>query len=119
MISSFRLTAFILAIFVAVSSCGGDDNGPTGPDPQPPATQPPATQPPATQPPASGSACTVGKVLEPGESCTYSGGTFEVRSDGFGCVGSGSICAGQGLNLGSFSASKISGTTNWKINALP
>ena len=63
--------------------------------------------------------CSVGLRLGPGESCRHDDGTsfftFEVRSDGFGCVGG--ICAGTSLNLNDFSATK-SGDT-WTIVSLP
>ncbi len=55
--------------------------------------------------------CAVGQVLNPGSSCTYSGGTFEVLSNG--CVrlsglGSGTLCA-QSINYNGFQASRQSG----------
>ena len=72
-----------------------------------------------------GGACVVGLELSPGQFCTVDipgisvgSNRFEVRSDGRGCYG-GSICAGNGLNLGGFRASRISGTDNWRIDAVP
>ena len=65
------------------------------------------------------SACVVGQELNPGQRCDIPGGaTFSVRSDGSGCY-DGSICAGTGLNINDFRASKISGTLRWRIDALP
>jgi len=75
--------------------------------------------------PRPGGACVVGLELSPGQFCTVDiprvsvgSNRFEVRSDGFGCYG-GSICAGTGLNLSGFRATRISGTDNWRIEALP
>ena len=69
-------------------------------------------------------ACSVGMVVRPNESCTVyiprinvGSNLFVVRSDGFGCYGS--ICAGTGMNLNGFRASKISGTSRWRIDGLP
>ena len=69
-------------------------------------------------------ACRVGQELSPGDYCTVdipniSVGTnrFEVRSDGLGCYGS--ICAGRSINLNGFEASRISGTSRWRIDAVP
>ena len=79
----------------------------------------PAPTPPPTPTPPMSSACVVGQELSPGQSCDIPGGaTFSVRSDGFGCY-NGSICAGASLNINDFSASKISGTSRWRIDALP
>ena len=75
--------------------------------------------------PGGGGACVVGLELSPGQFCTVDipgvsvgSNRFEVRSDGRGCYG-GSICAGNSLNLNGFRASSISGTDNWRIDALP
>ncbi len=62
----------------------------------------------------------MGQVLNPGSSCTYSGGTFEVLSNG--CVrlsglGSGTLCA-QSINYNGFQASRQTGN-RWRIDALP
>ena len=69
-------------------------------------------------------ACRVDQVLMPGDSCTVDipgvstgSNEFRVTSDGQGCYGS--ICAGQLMNLSGFRASKIEGTSNWRIDALP
>ena len=69
-------------------------------------------------------ACRVGQELSPGGYCTVdipniSVGTnrFEVRSDGRGCYGS--ICAGRSINLNGFEASRVSGTSRWRIDAVP
>ena len=67
------------------------------------------------------SACSVGALLSPGESCTHSSSgnsfTFNVRNDGFGCIGS-SICAGTGLRINNFVAEKQA-DGRWLIVALP
>ena len=72
----------------------------------------------------SGRACFVGQELSPGQSCTVDipnvnvgSNRFEVRSDGFGCYGN--ICAGTGMDLNGFQASKIEGTSRWRIDGLP
>ena len=69
-------------------------------------------------------ACRVGQELSPGDYCTVdipnvSVGTnrFEVRSDGRGCYGG--ICSGNAMNLNGFEASRIAGTSRWRIDALP
>ncbi len=69
-------------------------------------------------------ACRVGQELDPGDYCTVdipgiNVGTnrFVVTSDGRGCYGG--ICAGGGLNLNGFEASRISGTSRWRIDAVP
>ena len=69
-------------------------------------------------------ACRVGQELSPGDYCTVdipnvSVGTnrFEVRSDGRGCYGG--ICSGNAMNLNGFEASRIDGTSRWRIDALP
>ena len=73
---------------------------------------------------AQSDACRVGQELSPGDYCTVdipniSVGTnrFEVRSDGFGCYGF--ICGGRSINLNGFEASRISGTSRWRIDAVP
>ena len=63
----------------------------------------------------AGGACFVGQELSPGQSCTFGSNTFRVTSEGRGCVGG--ICAGTGLHLNDFSATK-SGDT-WTIVSLP
>ena len=69
-------------------------------------------------------ACRVGQELGPDDYCTVdipgiNVGTnrFEVRSDGRGCYGG--ICAGSSLNLSGFEASRITGTSRWRIDAVP
>ncbi len=71
-----------------------------------------------------GSACRVGQLLNPGDYCTVdipgvNVGTnrFEVRSDGRGCFGN--ICSSGNVNLSGFRASRVSGTSQWRIDALP
>ena len=69
-----------------------------------------------------GDACTVGQVLTAGESCTFSGGRFEVRDlagNSLGCVvtSSGSICRTGSVDVGGFRA-RQSGN-RWEILALP
>ena len=73
---------------------------------------------------AQSDACRVGQELGPGDYCTVdipnvSVGTdrFEVRSDGTGCYGF--ICSGRSVNLNGFEASRITGTSRWRIDALP
>ena len=65
--------------------------------------------------------CVVGLTLKSGESCSYVGGgsnfTFNVREDGFGCIGD-ALCAGKGLHINAFSASK-NPDGSWTINRLP
>ena len=75
--------------------------------------------------PPPGGACVAGMVLSPGQFCTvdipgfsFGSNRFEVTSDGRGCYG-GSFCAGNSLNLNGFRASRISGTDNWRIDAVP
>ncbi len=69
-------------------------------------------------------ACRVGQELGPGDYCTVdipgvNVGTdrFEVRADGRGCYGG--HCSGGSLNLGGFRASRIGGTSRWRIDAVP
>ncbi len=86
--------------------------------PQPPTPQPPTPQPPT--PPGGGSgggACSVGQVLSPGQSCNVGNNRFVVRSDGYGCFGF--ACAGESLTSNRFRASRIAGTSRWRIDALP
>ena len=73
---------------------------------------------------AQSDACHVGRELSPGDYCTVdipniSVGTnrFEVRSDGRGCYGG--ICSRNAMNLNGFEASRIAGTSRWRIDALP
>ena len=77
----------------------------------------------APPPPPSSDACRLGDELNPGESCRIPGfrySPFEVRADGRGCLtGSGTICAGNSLNINGFRAARISGTSRWRIDALP
>ena len=63
----------------------------------------------------AGGTCFVGQELRPGQSCTYGSNTFRVTSAGQGCVGG--ICAGTGLYLNDFSATR-SGDT-WTIVSVP
>jgi len=63
-------------------------------------------------------ACRVGLTLGPGGSCDVGSDRFEVLSDGrgrYGCC----ITAGTGINVNGFRANRISGTDNWRIDALP
>ena len=67
-------------------------------------------------------ACSVGLVLSPGDYCTVGENRFRVTSTGSGCYeGPGlSLCAGGNrLAWGSFDASRVSGTNDWQIDALP
>ena len=57
-------------------------------------------------------------LLGPGGSCDVPGGDrFEVLEDGRGRYGF--ITAGTGITINQFSASRISGTDNWRIESLP
>lgn len=110
----FRL-ALVIAIGI-LAACGGDDN-PVSPTSESPTSTP---ETPTPTPTPSGRACTVGLELGPGQSCSYSGNTFEVREDGFGCAFGGSVCAGTGITLNNFSAEKISDNpVRWRIESLP
>lgn len=63
-------------------------------------------------------ACRVGLTLGPGGSCDVGSDRFEVLSDGrgrYGCC----ITAGTGINVNGFRASRISGTNDWRVDALP
>ena len=83
---------------------------------------------------AAARACRVGQVLSPGQSCTSTNGrSFEVNSDGDGCtytadlggdgwrIGGLRICNSRDpfVNFGSFRASRIDGTSRWRIDARP
>ncbi len=104
----------LLAVAVLPFGCGDDPTpSPTSPTIT---TTPPTTT--ATTTTAS-DACTVGQVVRPGQSCTFGSDRFEVGSNGLGCVSNGSVCAGTRLNINGFEASRISGTDNWRIDALP
>lgn len=105
--------SFLFMAGFLVAACGSNGN-PVNSEQN---TIPPPTPPP-TPPPVQRPACTVGMELGQGESCTFGSAVFEVRDDGFGCVG-GSICAGTGLNLNNFRATKITGTSRWRIDGLP
>ena len=63
--------------------------------------------------------CGIGDTVSAGETCRYEGGgnnfTFTVKANGQGCWGG--ICAGTGLTLNNFMASKSNGV--WTINSLP
>ncbi len=65
-----------------------------------------------------GDACTVGLVLSPGESCTFSGGTFEVLSNGCVRVGSVSGICAQNISINGLRATRLSGN-RWEILELP
>lgn len=113
---SLLICPLLIVVAFFAGACGDDGNPvTTTPTTQQP-TQP--TQP--TQPsPSPRPSCNIGMELGPGESCSFSGGVFEVRDDGFGCIGGGSLCAGTGITINNFRASKISGTSRWTINGLP
>ena len=65
-----------------------------------------------------GDACTVGLVLSPGESCTFSGGTFEVLNNGCVSVGSVSGICAQNIFINGLRATRLSGN-RWEILELP
>ena len=104
----------LLAAVVLPFGCGDD------PAPSPPTSPTITSTTPTTPstPTTTSNACTVGQQVRPGQSCTFGSNRFEVRSNGQGCY-NGSICAGESLNINSFRASRISGTNNWRIDALP
>jgi len=63
-------------------------------------------------------ACRVGLTLGPGGSCDVGSDRFEVLSDGrgrYGCC----ITGGTGINVNGFRANRISGTNDWRVDALP
>lgn len=62
--------------------------------------------------------CEVGMELGPGGSCDVPGGErFEVLENGSGRYGF--ITAGTGITINQFSAQRISGTDNWRIESVP
>ena len=72
----------------------------------------------------SGEACAVGMELGPGDFCAVdipgidlANNRFEVRSDGFACLGF--ICTSSALSLNGFEARPIAGTGRWRIDAVP
>ena len=98
----FRSLACGVLALVAVgylAACGGDDM--MGP----------------------GDTCTVGQVLGPGQECSVGTDTFEVMSDGFGCLiepdGVSRECSNNEVTKGGFSASNIDDTLNWRIDSMP
>ena len=94
-------------VILAAIACGGEASITEPTDPPPP-----------EEPSTNVTACAVSQELGPGQQCSLSGGTvFAVRNDGTACLG-GAICAGQSINVNSFSASRISGTDRWRINSL-
>ena len=65
--------------------------------------------------------CRVGQVLSPGDSCEVGFATFEVLSDGRGrYIGSILVFTVRtSISISNFRASRISGTNNWRIDAVP
>ena len=75
--------------------------------------------------------CMVGQELGPGDSCTIPGGpgrtyTIEVRDDGQACITGPEVpanfCQDTVFNeplLRGFEASRIEGTSRWRIDAMP
>jgi len=62
--------------------------------------------------------CVLDMLLGPGGSCDVPGGErFEVLEDGRGRYGF--ITAGTGITINQFSARRVSGTDNWRIESLP
>lgn len=97
-----------VTMLVALAACG-ETTAPVPPAPEPEEPEPP---------PAVVPACAVGMTLAPGEKCRLSGGAeFAVRSDGSACLG-GSLCAGSSITVNNFSASRIQGSNNWRIDSL-
>ena len=70
-----------------------------------------------------GDTCTVGQVLGPEQECSVGTDTFEVMSDGFGCLiepdGVNRKCSNNEVTKGGFSASNIDDTLNWRIDSMP
>ena len=97
---------FLCILMLAFAFACGSDNGPTAPEPEPPAPTP-------VQPHHTRDAPRLG----PGDSCEFGGSVLRVREDGFGCVGP--LCAGTGVTINDFSATKIAGTDRWRIDSLP
>ena len=63
--------------------------------------------------------CELDMLLGPGGSCDVTGGErFQVLENGrgqYGCC----ITAGTGITINRFSAKRVSGTDNWRIESLP
>ena len=74
---------------------------------------------------AQSDACRVGQELGPGESCTinvpgFRYDRFEVIGGGLACLsGQGTFCGAPLLSWEDFRASRIGGTSRWRIDALP
>ena len=70
-----------------------------------------------------GDTCAVGQVLGPGQECSVGTDTFEVMSDGFGCLiepgGLIQMCSNNAVTKGGFSASNIDDTLDWRIDSMP
>ena len=102
----FRSLACGVLALVAVgylAACGGDDMGDDMMGPS--------------------DTCAVGQVLGPGQECSVGTDTFEVMSDGFGCLiepgGLSQMCSNNEVTKGGFSASNIDDTLNWRIDSMP
>lgn len=96
-----RTTIFatMLACLGFAAACGGDS--PNEPD----------------------SACSAGQVLDIGEKCSAGGGSsFEVMSDGLGCLiesdGISRECSNKRVEKGSFVAVNVEDTSKWRIESL-
>ena len=105
---------YLCVLILAFAFACGSDNGPTAPEPEP---EPPAPTPVQPTTPVTRPVCTVGMELGPGDSCEFGGTVLRVREDGFGCVGP--LCAGTGVTINDFSATRIAGTDRWRIDSLP
>ncbi len=72
-----------------------------------------------------GDTCSVGQVLGPGQKCSVGGDSFEVVDDGLGlaCLiepdGISRMCSTHEVVKGSFSASNIEDTSDWRIDSMP
>ena len=111
------------ALILSAAACGEDS--PTPPAPTPPVGPSPTTPttPPSPPSPAGpitthAGNCELEMLLGPGGSCDVPGGErFEVLDDGSGRYGF--ITAGTGITFNRFSAQRVSGTDNWRIESLP
>ena len=105
----------ILAMFTIVA-CGGDDDNPVSG----------VTGSGVSGSGVSGRTCTVGMVLDIGQSCTYDGGTFGVDANDIGCAiptgldgNTQGHCSNRLVMVNGFSASPVEGTSTWRIDSLP
>ena len=107
------------ALILSAAACGDDSpTTPTGPSTPTPATPTTPTPGPAGPITTHAGNCELEMLLGPGGSCDVPGGErFEVLDDGRGRYGF--ITAGTGITSNRFSARRVSGTDNWRIESLP